>query len=53
MCASVFQGTNGFGGCAKIVAHFYHILFGFLDGVLDVEVGLGISNRVTNADGMT
>ena len=34
-------------------AYFYHILFGFLDGVLDVEVGLGISNGVTNTNGST
>lgn len=33
--------------------HFYHILFGLLDGVLDVKVCLGISNGVTNTNGMT
>lgn len=34
-------------------AYFYHILFSFLDGILDVKVGLGISNGVTNTNGMT
>lgn len=41
------------GVSAIIFAYFYHILFGFLDGVLDVKVGLGISNRVTDTDRMT
>lgn len=36
-----------------LYAYFYHILFGFLDGILDVKVGLGISNGVTNTNGMT
>lgn len=36
-----------------LCAYFYHILFGFLDGILDVKVGLGISNGVTNTNGMT
>lgn len=31
----------------------YHILFGFLDGVLDVKVCLSISNGVTNTNRMT
>lgn len=34
-------------------AYFYHILFGFLDGILDVEVGLGISDGITDTNGMT
>lgn len=37
----------------SVSPHFYHILFGLLDGVLDVEVRLGISNGVPNTDGMT
>lgn len=31
-------------------SYFYHILLGFLNGVLDVEVRLGISDGVTNTD---
>ena len=34
-------------------AYFYHILFGFLDGILDVKVSVIMSNNVINTDGMT
>lgn len=37
----------------KYCSYFYHILFGFLDRILDVKVRLGISNGVTNTNGMT
>lgn len=33
--------------------HLYHILFGLLDGILNVQVCLCISNGVTNTNGVT
>lgn len=36
-----------------LYTYFYHILFGFLDGILDVKVSLRISDGVTNTNGMT
>lgn len=36
-----------------LYTYFYHILFGFLDGILDVKVSLCISDGVTDTNGMT
>lgn len=38
---------------AEVEPHLYHILFGLLDGILNVQVSLGVSDGVTNTDGVT